>query len=211
MPPPAEPLGALRDFTDEEWTRIRRAQRYVLDAARERELSPSLINGMIWVESKFESRARGKRGPRGMLQLMPQTGRYMARRLRRKYMPQSMDFNIAAGAEYLTVLLGQFDADLHLALAAYNAGPAVVMAWRSAVCPAPKPRQAYVGHVERAARAFCERLPRRYEPESSVFSCAPAADADVSVASLSRSLSRHEREAGAALARRAGSGRGRGQ
>lgn len=182
MPPPPEPLEPLREFTDEEWRRIRRAQRYVHNAARRHELSPSLINGMIWVESKFESRARGRRGPRGVLQLMPRTGRAMARRLRRKYMPYSIDFNIAAGTEYLVVMLEQFDGDLELALAAYNAGPAAVVEWRNAECPAPKPRQTYVAHVSRAARAFCDRLPSRYEPDSGVFACGPDEAAEVDVA-----------------------------
>jgi soluble lytic murein transglycosylase-like protein len=176
MPPPPEPLEPLREFTDEEWSRIRRAQRFVHHAARKNELSPSLVNGMIWVESKFEHRARGRRGPRGMLQLMPRTARAMARRLGRKYMPYSIDFNVAAGTEYLVVMLEQFDDDLELALAAYNAGPAVVVAWQKAECPSPKPRQPYVAHVERAARAFCDRLPRRYEPDAGVFTCPPPPD-----------------------------------
>jgi soluble lytic murein transglycosylase-like protein len=171
LPPPSEPLAPLREFTDEEWRRIKRAQRYVQSTARKHELSPSLINGMIWVESKFETRARGKRGPRGVLQLMPKTGRAMARKLKRKYMPYSIDFNIAAGTEYLMVMLEQFDQDLELALAAYNAGPAMVVAWLGQECPSPKPRQPYIAHVQRAAEAFCDRLPRRYEPDESVFTC----------------------------------------
>lgn len=181
LPPAPAPLPPLRDFSDEEWTRIRRTQRYVLDTARKHDLSPSLINGMIWVESRFEARARGKRGPRGVLQLMPTTARFMAQRLKRKYMPYSLDFNIAAGVEYLTVMLDQFDGDLALALAAYNAGPLIVVRWRDAPCPAPKPRQVYVAQVERAAQAFCERLPRRYEPESSVFTCPPPEAPDVAL------------------------------
>jgi hypothetical protein len=177
LPPPPAPLPPLREFTPREWTRIRRAQRYVHVAARRHELSPALINGMIWVESKFEARARGRRGPRGVLQLMPKTGRLMAKRLQRRYMPHSIDFSVAAGTEYLMLMLEQFDGDLELALAAYNAGPRVVVAQLGAPCPAPKPRQAYVAHVRRAALAFCERLPRRYEPKhSTVFTCPPATE-----------------------------------
>jgi hypothetical protein len=178
LPPPAEPLGPLRDFTDEEWTRIKRAQRFVHVTARRHDLSPSLINGMIWVESKFDHRARGRRGPRGLLQLMPRTGRAMARRLHRKYMPHSIDFSIAAGTEYLIVMLEQFDGDLELALAGYNAGPARVVAWNGAECPSPKPRRSYISHVDRAARAFCVRLPRRYEPDSGVFTCPATVGSD---------------------------------
>lgn len=171
-PPPPKPLGPLREFTSEEWRRIRRVQRYVLHAAKRRRLSPSLINGMIWVESKFERRARGRRGPRGLLQLMPRTAREMARRLRRKYMPYSADFSIDAGTEYLGLMLEQFDGDLHLALAAYNVGPANVTEWLRGGAQQPKPRLIYVMHVERAARAFCDRLPnRRHEPDSGPFLC----------------------------------------
>jgi hypothetical protein len=172
-PPLPEPLGPLREFTPPEWQRIRNTQRFVQNASRRRTLSASFINGMIWVETGFEARARGRRGPRGMLQLMPRTGRAMARKLNRKYMPESADFSIAAGTEYVMVMYERFDRDLQLALAAYNAGPAVVMAWQEAGSPAPKPRQSYFSRVERAAQAFCERLPQpRYEPDDSPFRCA---------------------------------------
>ncbi len=172
-PPVPEPLGPLREFTAAEWQRIRNAQRFVQNASRRRALSASFINGMIWVETGFEARARGRRGPRGMLQLMPRTGRAMARKLNRKYMPESADFSIAAGTEYVMVMYERFDRDLQLALAAYNAGPAVVTAWQEAGSPAPKPRQSYFTRVERAAHAFCERLPQpRYEPDDSPFQCA---------------------------------------
>jgi len=167
-----KPLGPLPEFTQAEWQRIRGVQRFVRNAARLHGLSASLINGMIWVETKFDARARGRRGPRGLLQLMPRTGRAMATRLHRKYMPQSADFSIAAGTEYLMVMYERFDRDLQLALAAYNAGPIAVINWQQAGASPPKPRQPYVSRVERAARAFCERLPQpRYEPDDSPFSC----------------------------------------
>jgi hypothetical protein len=180
--PTPEPLGPLRSFTPDEWKRIRRVQRFVHNAAKRHELSASLINGMIWTESKFERRARGRRGPRGLLQLMPRTARAMAKRLKRKYMPYSADFNIAAGVEYLMLMYERFDRDLHLALAAYNAGPLAVKRWREGGEQGPKPRVRYVMHVERAAHAFCERLPeRRYEPDTSPFRCEPE-DAPAAVA-----------------------------
>lgn len=181
--PEPEPLGPLRSFTPDEWKRIRRVQRFVRNAAKRHELSASFINGMIWTESKFERRARGRRGPRGLLQLMPRTARAMAKRLKRKYMPYSADFNIAAGIEYLMLMYERFDRDLHLALAAYNAGPVAVKRWRESGEQGPKPRVRYVMHVERAAYAFCERLREgRYEPHESPFRCdldeAPAAVAN---------------------------------
>ena len=171
--PAPKPLGPLREFTPKEWRRIRGVQRFVHAAARQHELSASLINGMIWTESKFERRARGRRGPRGLLQLMPRTAKAMAKRLKRKYMPYSADFNIAAGVEYLMLMYERFDRDLHLALAAYNAGPVAVRRWKQNGGLEPKPRVRYVMHVERAAHAFCTRLPvARYEPGASPFRCA---------------------------------------
>lgn len=164
------PRGPLRKFKKDEWRRIRSVQRFVDHAARRFKLSPSLINGMIWVESKFKRRVRGHRGPRGLMQLMPRTARAMARQLRRRYMPNSADFNILVGTYYLTLMLERFDNDLHLALAAYNRGPAHIRAWQAEGSPHPKPRWPYVSRVMQAARAFCERTQKR-EPKQGPFVC----------------------------------------
>jgi len=165
------PLGPLREFTPQQWRRIREVQPAVRETARRQRLSASLINGMIWVESRFKPRARGRRGPRGLLQLMPRTGRAMARRMGRPYAPYRADFSIAAGITYLMLMYDRFE-QLELALAAYNGGPGAVLRWRRAGSPPPAPRPRYVARVLRAARAFCRRLARpHHEPEASPFRC----------------------------------------
>jgi SLT domain-containing protein len=155
--PPVEPLAPLRDFSGEELERIARVQRYVARAARDHGVEANLINAIIWVESKFEATARGERGPRGLMQLMPRTGRLMARELRRKYQPHSADFNIQAGTHYFALMLAQFEGDEALALTAYNRGPAVVQRWLDAGEPIGPERLGYAERVQNARVAFGER------------------------------------------------------
>ncbi|MDD9940253.1 MAG: lytic transglycosylase domain-containing protein [Myxococcales bacterium] len=172
----SKPQGPLRPFTAQEWERIQAVQPVVARVAREHDLSPSLINGLIWVESKFKRRARGRRGPKGLLQLMPRTGRAMARRIGQRYAPYRAEFSVTAGVAYLVLLRDRFDGDLTLALAAYNAGPGPVVRWRRAGGEAPRPRHAYVARVKRAVAAFCRRLSQPdVEPVSGPLSCAALA------------------------------------
>jgi soluble lytic murein transglycosylase-like protein len=124
---PAEPEApSPPKFSDEERVRIANMQRFVRAAAKKHDLPASLINAVIWVESRFTTRARGHRGPRGLMQIMPKTGRHLARELGRRYEPYSADFNIDAGAYYLARMIEQFDGDVALGLSAYATGPARV-------------------------------------------------------------------------------------
>lgn len=98
-------------------------------------------NGMdtAWVmalmrqESAFQSDARSSAGARGLMQLMPKTGRYVARLLRQRrpkitdlYKPST---NIELGTHYLKKNLGDFNQNKVLTTAAYNAGPHRVSKW----------------------------------------------------------------------------------
>lgn len=172
---PAKPLptGPIAAFTNADWNRIYAVQPAVTAAARRHRLSPYLINGMIWVESRFKTRARGRRGPRGLMQLMPRTARAMARRLGRRYRPFDASFNIDAGVAYLMLMHERFEA-LDLALAAYNSGPAAVVRWRRQGRPAPRPRRSYVARVLGATEAFCSRLDTPDPtPSASPYRCPP--------------------------------------
>jgi soluble lytic murein transglycosylase-like protein len=89
--------------------------------ADETGLSPDLIKAVALVESGFDSRAVSPKGARGLMQLMPGTARQLG--VRDVFDPAE---NLMAGARYLRKMLDEFDGDLNLALAAYNAGPEAV-------------------------------------------------------------------------------------
>jgi soluble lytic murein transglycosylase-like protein len=158
--PPAsreEPAIRLRPFSEEELDRIERVQPIVREAALEHGVPPAVVNGIIWVESKFLPDARGKRGPRGLMQIMPRTGREVARQLGRTYRPYDPEFNIHAGTYYFARMMRRFKNDHALALAAYNIGPAVVDEWLAANEPFAEATGRYVDKVLAAADAFRRR------------------------------------------------------
>jgi soluble lytic murein transglycosylase-like protein len=116
--------------------------RTIEDVARENGLSPSLIKAVAWVESGFDPHAVSPKGAVGLMQLMPETAaRYGVRNLRDPYE------NLRAGARHLRDLLDEFDGDLKLALAAYNAGAGAVR--RHGGVPAYQETREYVGKVQR--------------------------------------------------------------
>jgi soluble lytic murein transglycosylase-like protein len=152
-----EPAIQLREFSEAERTRIDRVQPIVRAAAMEHGVPPNVVNGIIWVESKFLPEARGKRGPRGLMQIMPRTGREIARTLGRPYHPHDPDFNIHAGTYYFSRMMRRFKNDPTLALAAYNIGPAKVDGWLRANEPFGEATGRYVDLVLSAADAFRRR------------------------------------------------------
>ena len=86
-----------------------KAQKYSVD--------PALVAAVIEQESKFHRTARSQVGARGLMQLMPRTGRWMG--ARDLYDPEQ---NIDAGVKYIKYLQTQFDGNLKKTIAAYNAG-----------------------------------------------------------------------------------------
>lgn len=84
-------------------------------------------------ESTFMADARSGAGALGMMQIMPATGRLVARRLGLSFdhtrLTQDPAYNIMLGTAYLENLVRQYDGSLLLAAAAYNAGPGRVARW----------------------------------------------------------------------------------
>ena len=89
----------------------------IAELAARFDLSPSLIEALVWQESRWRENAVSPVGARGLAQLMPGTARYLG-------VDSSDPFqNLEGGARYLREQLDRFDGDLEKALAAYNAGP----------------------------------------------------------------------------------------
>ena len=84
------------------------------------DISPALLEAVVWQESRWNERARSPVGARGLAQLMPGTAAQMG------INPADPVRNLEGGARYLRMQLDAFDGNVEKALAAYNAGPARV-------------------------------------------------------------------------------------
>jgi soluble lytic murein transglycosylase-like protein len=102
----------------------------VMLAATETQLEPALIHAIIATESKHNAKAKSSKGAVGLMQLMPATARRF--NVQDKHNPKQ---NILAGSRYLRELLTQFNGNLPLSLAAYNAGPGAVVKYHNKIPP----------------------------------------------------------------------------
>ncbi len=93
----------------------------------------ALVLGVIRQESAFDPEAVSSAGARGLMQLMPATAKYVAKKLGLQYTKDKLtsdtNFNISLGRAYLSELLNDHGGSYVLAIAAYNAGPGRVSEW----------------------------------------------------------------------------------
>jgi hypothetical protein len=109
-------------------------------------LEPSLLHAVIQTESAYNPSAQSNKGAMGLMQLMPGTAsRYGVRN------PWNPAENIEGGAMYLRDLLGMFESNVVLALAAYNSGENTVRKYGNRIPPIPE-TQDYVMRVLRNYR-----------------------------------------------------------
>lgn len=87
-------------------------------------MNPTVIKSIIEVESGYDPLARSSKGAMGLMQLMPGTAQDLG-----VGDPWDPTENITAGTKYFSWLLRKYNGNLMKALAAYNAGPAVVDAY----------------------------------------------------------------------------------
>ena len=86
-------------------------------AASRYEVDPHLVKAIIMAESSYNPTAVSKKGAKGLMQLMPKTAKALG--VKDSFNPEH---NINGGVKYFRHLLNQFNGDVKLALAAYNAG-----------------------------------------------------------------------------------------
>lgn len=111
----------------------------IAQLAKRYDLSPALLEAVVWQESRWQERAVSPAGARGLAQLMPGTARYLG------VDPDDPMQNLEGGARYLREQLNRFDGDLEKALAAYNAGPGRVQ--RAGGIPNIRETQNYVAAI----------------------------------------------------------------
>jgi soluble lytic murein transglycosylase len=142
-------------------------QGIIREQAAEKRLDPALIAAVIYAETKFDPRP-SPAGAEGLMQLMPQTAEFLARRSGARAFSiadlGTPSVNIAYGSYYLRYLLDRYHNDKVLALAAYNGGETNVDHWVAdaradgrdltiAEIPFPETR-AYVERVLQAQRDY---------------------------------------------------------
>ncbi len=124
-----------RDLHDFELRFIAPYRDLAQKAARENGLDEAWVFGLMRQESRFINVARSSVGASGLMQIMPATARWIAKRLGIKgFHPNEMQDpakNIQFGAYYLRHVQGSLDGSPVLATAAYNAGPGRAQRWRA--------------------------------------------------------------------------------
>ncbi|MFN8458361.1 MAG: tetratricopeptide repeat protein [Anaerolineae bacterium] len=106
----------------------------IFTEAEKQEIDPALLLAIMHQESLFEQTAESSVGARGLMQVMPATGDYIAERsdfvtnfnADQLWLPY---LSVKFGAWYISQQLGIFDGNQFAALAAYNAGPGNVLEW----------------------------------------------------------------------------------
>ncbi|HEY6843240.1 MAG TPA: transglycosylase SLT domain-containing protein [Thermoanaerobaculia bacterium] len=133
------------------------------EKAQKYDVDPALVAAVIETESRFHPKARSSVGARGLMQLMPRTGRWLgAKNL------DDPEQNVDAGVRYLKYLQERFDGNLKNAIAAYNGGEGNVQRY-GGVPPFRETRS----YVQKVLSRYQERQRQLKEYEHDM----PAADA----------------------------------
>jgi len=103
----------------------------IREAAAENGLEPALVAAVIWTESGFDEEVRSSRGAYGLMQLLPETARFISERGSVGGDYRDPGTNIRMGTWYLGYLQYRYEGDERLALAAYNSGEGQVDDWIS--------------------------------------------------------------------------------
>ena len=128
------PDGAVTTLTERGWSGA--YAQALIEIAKANDISPYLLEAVVWQESRWNPAARSRAGAIGLAQLMPGTARDLG------VDPNDPLQNLSGGARYLRQQLNRFNGDVEKALAAYNAGPGRVMT--AGGIPSIPETQAYV-------------------------------------------------------------------
>ena len=183
--PNEAPNVAKRDVFFEEMKRINdsiRAEFFaeeipfgelIYEKSKKYDVDPALVAAVIEQESRFKPRARSHVGARGLMQLMPRTGRWMG--ARNLYDPEQ---NIDAGVKYIKYLDKRFNGDLKKIIAAYNGGEGNVMRYRG-VPPFRETRQ----YVKKVKGNYAKRTKQieQYEKQQQLGGSVPEQDGSLAL------------------------------
>lgn len=105
----------------------------IIDNVKMKNKEKSLLHAIVKQESGFNTKAISKAGAIGYMQIMPNTAREIAKKLKISYskrkLAQDPEYNIKLGSYYINYLMKKFDGSYVLSVASYNAGPSNVKKW----------------------------------------------------------------------------------
>lgn len=144
--------GSLSGFTTGDVS----IDNFIIESGLRNTVDPLLLYAIMHQESTFKPRAMSNKGARGLMQLMPGTAlRFGVTSI---WDPRQ---NIEGGARYMRFLLNQFEGDVQLALAGYNAGEGAVMKYGYRIPPYSE-TQEYVRRISRRYDLIRDPLSARY-------------------------------------------------
>lgn len=181
-------VTAALNVSPERAEKVRALQPLVEKSAAEAALPVDLVNGVVWVESRFNRTARSNVGAQGYIQIMPRTFDWLRSKFGGGSDPFDPATNLRLGSLFLALLRDRYQGREEWQLAAYNAGPGNVAKM------GPGPFLGYVHAVQRArdnfeaARARCQgadvaapswgsassKLPKKSRPRPQAPTPAPA-------------------------------------
>jgi hypothetical protein len=139
--------------------------------AKKYDVDPALVAAVIEQESRFKPRAKSQVGAKGLMQLMPRTGRWMG--ARDLYSPEQ---NVDAGVKYIKYLDKRFNGDLKKIIAAYNGGEGNVKRY-GGVPPFRETRQ----YVKKVMKNYDKRTKQIEHYEKQVGGSIPQEDGSVAL------------------------------
>ena len=126
-------------------------------------LDPALVASVILCESSFNPKAVSYLGAKGLMQLMPETARWVAGKFNTGYSDEELfdpETNIKYGCWFLSYLTGKFGGDTRAVTAGYHAGGGQVEAWLSDDRYAKDGELAHIPFND--TRAYVDRVTKAY-------------------------------------------------
>lgn len=147
--------------------------RYVWTHAREHDVDPFLVLGLMRQESTYDAEALSRAGARGAMQIMPKTGHLLADLAHdTRFTAGDLEdptLAVGYGIEYLGMLMRRFDGVYPLAVASYNGGPFNVSSWLAGA-GAEMPVDAFVEHIPfRETRDYVKKVSEGYSAYVSAY------------------------------------------
>ena len=129
---------------------------YIKKYSQEYSLDPNLVCAVIYTESRFNADSGSGAGAKGLMQIMPATGRGISERIGDSSMGNLLDAetSIRYGTFHLREQLDEYNNDLDLVLASYNAGGGRAVAWRLYGEALPRETVGYIYKVKNIKQTY---------------------------------------------------------